>query len=219
MIFSKLDFQKNANIGLFSLATDKFALGNRFIEKNDKQIMEKVLKVPVYQISALGTGLIGIFAAANSKGIIISDRIYNEEIEEIQRNFDVLVLETKHTAFGNLILANDTGCIISQDLKKHKNDIRDFFGVDTRVGTIGGMDLVGSLGVCNSKGCIVHKAITDKEKKLIEKILDVNVFPGSVNFGNPWVKSGVIVNTNGFIVGDQTTGPEMGIASEAFGFV
>jgi len=219
MKFAKINFQRNPNIGLFSFASDKFCLVNKFTMDKDMAVIRKVLKVPVYQTSVLGTGLIGIFTGGNSKGIVISDRIYSEEIEEMQRNFDVLVLETKHTAMGNLILANDSGCIVSNDLEKHRKEIRDFLGVDTRVGTIGGMDLVGSLATCNSNGCLVNRHINDKEKKLIEKILDVNVFPGSVNFGNPWVKSGVVVNSNGLLAGDQTSGPELGIASEAFGSV
>lgn len=219
MKFSKLNFQKDPNIGLFSFASDKFCLVNRFLRKEDIKIIKNVLKVQVYQTSVLGTGLIGIFTAGNSKGIVISDRIYNEEIEEMQRNFDVLVLETKHTAFGNLILSNDKGCIVSKDLEKSRKDIRDFLDVETRVGSIGGMDLVGSLAICNSNGCLVHKSITDKEKTLIEKILDVPVSLGTVNFGNPWVKSGLIVNSNGFLAGDQTSGPELGIVTETLGFM
>ncbi len=219
MKFAKLDFQKDPNIGLFAFATDKFCLVNRFVRKKDVKLIKSVLKVPVYQTSVLGTGLIGIFTAGNSQGIVISDRIYSEEIEEMQRNFDVLVLETKHTALGNLILANDSGCIVSRELEKFRKDIRDFLGVETRVGTIGGMDLVGSLGVCNSKGCLVHKEANEKEKKLIGRILDVVVSPGSVNFGNPWVKSGLIVNSNGFLAGEQTSGPELGLIAETLGFV
>jgi translation initiation factor 6 len=219
MKIAKLNFQKNPNIGLFSFASDNFCLINRFVQKKDLSMIRKVLNVPVYQTSVLGTGLIGIFTAGNSQGIVISDRIYDEEIEEMQRNFDVLVLETKHTAFGNLILANDKGCVISRDLKSYRKDIRDFLGVETRIGTIGGIDLVGSLGACNSNGCLVHKWITKKEKELIEKTLDVNVSPGSVNFGNPWIKSGLIANSNGFLAGDQTSGPELGLISQTFGFV
>ncbi len=218
-MIAKLDFHKDPNIGLFSFASDKFCLVNRFIRNKELNLIKKVLKVPVYRTSVLGTGLIGIFTAGNSQGIVISDRIYSEEIEEMQRNFDVLVLETRHTAFGNLILSNDNGCIVSKDLEKFRKDIRDFLGVETRVGTIGGMDLVGSLAICNSNGCLVHKWAKEKEKKLIERILDVSVSPGSVNFGNSWVKSGLIVNSKGFLAGEQTSGPELGIASETFGFV
>ncbi len=219
MKIAKVNFQKNPNIGLFALANDGFCLINRFVRKKDADLIKKVLKVEVYQISVLGTGLIGIFAGGNSKGIVISDRIYDEEIEEMQRNFDVLVIETKHTALGNLILSNEKGCIISRDLKDYKKDIRNFLGVETRIGTIGGIDLVGSLGVCNSNGCLVHKWATAKEKKLIEKILEVNVSPASVNFGNPWVKSGLIANSNGFLAGDQTSGPELGLISQTLGIM
>jgi len=219
MKIAKLNFQKNPNIGLFSFATDRFCLVSKFAAKKDIDMIKKVLKVDIYKTSVLGTSLIGIFTGGNSNGIVISDRIYKEEIEEMQRNFDILVLETKHTAMGNLILTNDTGCIISNKIKKHKSEIRDFLGVEVRVGTIGGMDLVGSLGVSNKNGCMAHKEITDKERKLIEKTLDVNVFEGTINFGNPWIKSGLIVNSNGFLVGDQTSGPEMGTATEALGFL
>lgn len=219
MKISKLSFQRNPNIGLFSFATDKFCLVNKFALPKETEVMKKVLGVPLYNSSFLGTGLAGIFAAGNSKGIVISDRVYREEIEDMQRNFEVLVLETRHTAFGNLILANDKGCLISRDLSNHRKDIRDFLGVDTRIGTIGGMDLIGSLAVCSSRGCLVHKAVTVKEKKLIENILDVAVSPATINFGNPWVKSGIIVNSKGLLMGEQTSGPEMGIASEIFGFV
>ena len=219
MRIAKLDFQKNPNIGLFAFSTDKFCVVNRFASKKDLDLIKNVLKVPVYRTNVLGTSLIGIFTAGNSQGIVISDRIYKEEIEEMQRNFDVLVLETRHTAMGNLILANDKGCIISRDLKNQRNDIRDFLGVDTRVGTICGMDLVGSLAICNKNGCLAHKGITEKEKELIGKILDVPVSQGSINFGNPWVKSGLILNSNGFLAGDQTSGPELGLVAETFGFV
>jgi translation initiation factor 6 len=219
MKIAKINFQKNPNIGLFSFASDGFCLVNRFIRNKDVSLIKSVLKVPVYQTSVLGTGLIGIFTSGNSKGIVISDRTYREEIEEMQRSFDILVLETKHTAIGNLMLANDKGCIISKDLKAFRKDIRDFLGVNTRIGTIGGIDLVGSLGACNRNGCLVHKWATKKEKELIEKTLEVNVSPGSVNFGNPWVKSGLIANSNGFLAGDQTSGPELGLITETLGFL
>lgn len=219
MKFSTLNFQNNPNIGLFAFATDKFCLVNRFIRKRDAVIIGRVLNVPVYEASLLGTGLIGIFAGGNSNGIVISDRVYTEEIEHMKREFEVLVLETKHTAMGNLILANDRGCIISRDLEEHRSEISRFLGVETAVGTIGGMDLVGSLAVASSKGCLVYKGASEREKKLIENMLHVPVLPGSINYGNQWVKSGLLANSHGFIAGDRTSGPELGLISEALGFM
>lgn len=219
MKFSTLNFENNPNIGLFSFATDKFCIVQKFIRSKDAKLIGNVLKVPVYQASALRTGFLGIFAAGNSSGVIVSDRLEDDEIRQLKANVDVLMLETKQTAIGNLMLANDKGCVISKDLEAHAKEIRDFLGVDTHVGTIAGMDLVGSLAVCNSKGCLAHKAIEERERKLIEKILGVNVLPDSVNFGNQWIRSGLIANSNGFIAGDQTSGLELGLAAEALGFV
>jgi translation initiation factor 6 len=214
-----INFQKNPNIGLFAFATDKFCLLNRFVKKRKIEKIKKILKVPVIRASALGTPLLGIFIAGNSKGLILSKNLYENEISHLRKNIEVLILDTEFTALGNLILANDNGCVISEKLKKHTKDIEDFLNVRTETGSISGLDLVGSLGICNNKGCLVHKGIKEREKKSLERILNVEVGVGTVNFGNSWVKSGLIVNSFGFLAGDQTSGPELGIISEALGFL
>lgn len=219
MKFSTLNFENNPHVGLFAFATDRFCIVQKYIRKKDAKLMQSVLKVPVYEASALRTGFLGIFAAGNSSGVIVSDRLEEDEIRQLKASVDVLVLETRHTAVGNLMLANDTGCIISKELEGHMKEISEFLGVETRVGTIAGMDIVGSLAVCNSRGCLVHKAISERERKLVEKTLGVPVMPGSVNFGNQWIRSGLIANSNGFIAGDHASGPELGLAAEALGFV
>jgi translation initiation factor 6 len=219
MKLTKLNFESNPNIGLFAFATDKFCLASRFMRGRDAKLMESVLRVPVHQASVLQTGFLGIFAAGNSRGVVISDKVYAEEISQMKKHVPVIVLETKYTAIGNLMLANDRGCVISKELEAHTGEIRNFLGVETRVGTIGGMDLVGSLAVANSNGCLVHKTVTESEKKLLEKTLGVSVMPGSINFGNQWIRSGLIANSNGSLVGDHTSGPELGLISETLGFL
>jgi translation initiation factor 6 len=219
MKFSTLSFENNPNVGLFAMATDSFCLVGRFPRKRDTNLMQKTLKVPVYEVSALRTGFAGIFLAGNSKGAIVSNELHDDEIERMKRHVAVLVLDTRQTAIGNLVLANEKGCVISWELEEHKREIASFLGVETRVGMIAGMDIVGSLAACNPRGCLAHKSISEKEKNLIEKTLGVPVLPGSVNFGNQWIRSGLVANSNGFIAGDRTSGPELGLAAEALGFV
>ncbi|MBN2042491.1 MAG: translation initiation factor IF-6 [Candidatus Aenigmarchaeota archaeon] len=219
MAIEKISFQKNPNIGLYGFSTDKLCfLGGSVKEKVIKTI-EKSLGVPVIKASMLGTPLVGIFAAGNSKGVIVSDTVFEKEIDSVQKHTDVLVVETNFTALGNLILCNDHGCIISGEIEDHRNDIKKFLGVPVRVGTIAGMDLVGSLAVATNKGCLAYKMIETKEAGMIGKTLNVNVDVGSVNFGNYWVKSGIIANSSGLLAGEQTSGPELGICSETFGFL
>jgi translation initiation factor 6 len=218
MKFATLNFQNNPHLGIFTFATDNFCLTNKEMREKDVILFQKVLKIPVYRISVLGTSLIGMFIGGNSKGVIISDRLQEEEIEEIKKYTKVFVIETKHTAIGNLILANDKGCIISKEIESFRKDIANFLGVETKIGTIASMELVGSLAVANSNGCLTTKWIKSKEKDLIEKTLEVKVSCGSVNFGSQWIRSGLVANSNGFLAGEETTGIELGIIAEALGF-
>ncbi len=219
MISEKLTFQKDPNIGLFGFATDKFCLINKFVTRKDVKRIKDVLKVDIIKCSLLGTPLIGIFVSGNSNGVILSNLIYENEIKHLEKQTDVLVLNTNYTAMGNLVLANDKGCVISAKLKTYIKEIGDFLKVKVGIGTIAGLDLVGSLAVCNNKGCIIHKGATKEEVKFISRILKVNTDKGMVNFGNSWVKSGLIANSNGFLIGNQTTGPEVGRCSEVLGFL
>ncbi len=219
MHFARMNIQNNPYIGLFCFATDEFCLTNYFVSEKNAKAMKDVLKVPVIKTSIMGISLTGIFAAGNSKGIIIPGNAEESEIKFLKSKFNVLVLNTRHTAVGNLILANDKGCLISEKLEKYSGLIKDFLGVKVKTGTIADSDFVGALGICNSKGCIVHKKISERELKVLEKVLCVKPGIGTVNFGNLWVKSGLITNSNGFIAGDQTTGPELGNINEVLGFL
>jgi len=219
MKISKLDFQRNPNIGLFGFATDSVCVVQKFVKASNLDLLSKILKVKIINTDTLGTSLAGILLAGNSQGIVLSERLYEEEIKHIGRHAKTLVLETRHTALGNLILMNDKGAVISRDIEKHKKSIEKFFGLPVNVGTISGETLVGSLGIANNNGCLVHRGIGEKEKHLIEKTLQVPVMSGTINFGNPWVKSGIIANSFGLLMGYLTSGPEMGIVTEALKFI
>jgi translation initiation factor 6 len=219
MKIQKFDLQGNPNIGLFAFSTDKFCVANIYLPEESTDVLEKTLHVPVIQSNVLGTPLTGVFVAGNSKGIIVSEHIFDYELKALKKELDVLVLKTKHTAMGNLIIANDNGCYISRRLEKFSGEIEKFLGVNAVWGKIAGMSLVGSLAAGTNRGCVVHKAASKEEKEVICETLGVQISPGTVNFGNPWIRSGVVANSNGLLVGSLSTGPEMGNVAEGLGFV
>lgn len=216
---SQLDLQGNPNIGLFSFSSDSLCITGRGISDKDVREIEEILKTDIIRSGFLGTDLAGIFIAGNSKGIIVSSRLDEDEILYLKEKTDVLVLDSKETAIGNLILANDKGCVISETLKKFSKDIENFLGVTVKTGKIAGINLVGSMAAASNKGCMVHPDATDEELKSIQDTLSVPADRGAVNFGGKWIGSGLMVNSNGFIAGKDTTGPEMGHIAEVFGFV
>jgi len=150
--------------------------------------------------------------------VIISEFCSNYGFTKIKHD-NVLHLNTDQTALGNLILANDMGAIISPLLRKHREKIAEFLEVKTEVSTVAGLKICGSAAIATNKGCLAHPQIKDDEKALIERILEVPVMIGTVNYGSPYVKSGIIANSSNFAVSEHSTGPEMGNIFEALGFL
>lgn len=109
--------------------------------------------------------------------------------------------------------------MISPLIKKHKKEIEKFFGVQCETSTIAGMNIVGNLGFATNKGCLLHPKAREKEKRVIEKTLDVDADICTVNFGSPYPGAGLIANSNGFVVSERTSGPELGRITDVLGFL
>jgi translation initiation factor 6 len=129
-------------------------------------------------------------------------------------------METKKTAYGNLVLANDKGAVVDPSFSKsEKKQISNTLGVEAIPGEIAGLPYVGSLAVTTNKGTLAHPGIKDKEKDLLEDVLKVPVEKGTVNCGIPYIGTGLIANSRAGVVGSLTTGPEMFIIENAIDVV
>jgi translation initiation factor 6 len=206
----KLDINGDPNIGLYVIATDKFCLvGNTVSQKRIKEI-EKTLNVPVYKIKLYGTDLIGIFAVGNSKCVLIPDIVFKSEIEALKKiPVKFVVIKTEKTALNNNILCNDKIAFVSKEYTEDEVKlIKEELGVKVVQMDIAGTTLPGSCGVLTNKGAIFNTNCTDAEIKKIEKELEHEVGLGTVNMGNNFVSSGVVANSDSFIIGKLTSGHE-----------
>ncbi len=215
----RMNLEGDPNLGLYGFATDSYC----FIGTPPGHIGKKikpVLGVPVHACTVLNTDLNGIFVAGNSHGIVISNPVKDYDIHRLRQHFEnILVLKTRYTALGNLILMNDNGIILSPLLRKNRQYIKKFFGVNCEIGTIAKQKIVGNLGISTNRGCLLHPKVTQNEKKMVEDVLGVSSDIGTVNFGSSYPGAGMIVNSNGFVVSEQTSGPELGRITEVFGFI
>jgi translation initiation factor 6 len=129
-------------------------------------------------------------------------------------------METKRTAYGNLVLANDHGAIVDPRLRNPDlHCISETLCVEVVPSEIAGLPYVGSLSVATNKGSLVHPMLKNTEKKIIEDVLKVPVDFGTVNCGIPYVGTGLIANSHTAIAGLLTTGPEMFIIGNALDVV
>ena len=212
----------SASIGVYSSATEKFvAIPSAVPRKKAEQIAEW-LHVKLIQTSIAGSILAGSFVAANSNGVLLPLSICDEELAAIKAGFEgnVTVLETKKTAYGNLVLANDFGAVVDPRLKEPIiKQISDTLGVETVRTEIAGLPYVGSLAVATNKGVLAHPLLKDSERKILESVLKVPVDVGTVNCGIPYVGTGLLANSHAAVAGSLTTGPEMFIIGNALDVV
>jgi len=179
------------------------------------------LNASIVELSIADSTIIGSLFALNSRGAVITDFVDKVTIDIIKsQGLNVFVIKDVINAAGNDILANDNGALIHPYIQKYSmKKIGETLGVSVERGTIASLKTIGMAAVVTNKGCLCHPKVTYEEKKQLEKLFDVNVMIGTVNHGVPMIGSGLVANTKGAIIGNLTTGIEMGRIEEALGFL
>ncbi len=214
--FPRINFSGDNNLGLYGFATESYCLlGFSHAAKQ----LSSALKVPVITATLFGTELCGVFSAGNDNGVVLTPMIEKHELTHLKaslKNLNILVLETKYTAIGNLVLCNNKGCIISPLLSQHRKEIEDCLGVPVESGKIGGFETVGSAALSTDKGCLTANTASEEELKWIESVLNVKTDLGTVSRGSPFIHSALIVNSSAAVCSESCTGPELGRIGEVF---
>jgi len=212
----------SSSIGVYSLANDRILIAPGSVPIKKAERLSEWLKVKLVHSSIGGSILVGALACANSNGILLPSFVKEEEIEAIQRCFkgNIAVMETRKTAYGNLVLANDHGAIVDPRLKDPEiQKISETLCVEAVRGEIADLPYVGSLAVATNKGVLAHPLLKDSERQVLEQVLKVPVDVGTINCGIPYVGTGLIVNSHAAIAGLLTTGPEIFIIGNALDVV
>lgn len=218
-----LGFFGSASIGVYSLVTDNMAILPQQVLEAKADKIGQWLGVEVARTTVGGSVVVGALACANSNGVVLPHYVKDKELEIIKAASDdanLTVMETKKTAYGNIVLANDKGAIVDPRLRSETVEkISDTLGVEAVAGEIAGLPYVGSLALATNKGVLVHPLIKEKERELVEEVLKVPVDVGTINCGIPYVATGLIGHSRDVVAGLITTGPEMFIIGQALDVV
>ena len=111
-----VEIYRSPNIGIFLRANDKLLLAPKGIASTKSQKLAEDLKVTPCFVSVEGTRLLGPLVVMNNKGIVVSRMVEDYEVKEISTKTGVPVarFESKYTAVGNLVAANDRGAVVSR---------------------------------------------------------------------------------------------------------
>jgi len=216
-----LDFNENPNLGVFCRANDDIIFLRKGLSKKVKNSITETLGAKIFELTIADASIIGSLLVFNSKGAVVTDFVDKESIALIEKQgFDVCVIDDRLNAAGNDILVSDKGALVHPDMKDVSiKNMEKVFGVPVYRGTIGALKTVGMAAVVTNKGMLCHPKVSDEEKIILEKVFDVNVMIGTVNHGTPLIGSGLVANSRGAIIGNLTTGIEMGRIEEALGFL
>ena len=220
-MFQLLDFNENPNVGVYCRTNDDVIFLQKNLLKKVKKKIVEALEVKIVELTIVDASIIGSLLVINSTGAVVTDFADKGTVKIIEKQgLKVHIITDVINAAGNDILVNDTGALVHPDLSKESVEkIGETFDVPVTRGTIAGLKTVGMATVVTNKGCLCHPKITDNEKSVLEKVFGVEAMIGTVNHGYPMIGSGLVANTKGAIIGNQTTGIEMGRIEESLGFL
>jgi translation initiation factor 6 len=215
----KYDVYRGPNLGIYISVNDATVLLPMGFAQSKAEKLAKYLDVKYLYTSIANTRLIGALSVMNNKGILLPKTAYQNEFDFLKEEtgLEVGVLDSKFTALGNVICANDKGAVVSPWLSDQDCEtISDVLGVETIQKRIAGFNQTGVVMVANNTGAAIHPEADEEDMKTFANLLGVKVEQSSINNGIPYVSSGILANNNAIVVGSLTTGPEIMMLTRAF---
>ncbi|MFB6110483.1 MAG: translation initiation factor IF-6 [Halodesulfurarchaeum sp.] len=215
-------FYGSSYVGVYVAATAEVVVTRPDLEESVLGDLEGELDAAVVQTTIDGAGTVGALLAANANGILVSKRTTDREREHLESATErpVRPLPGRRNAAGNLVLANDHGAYLHPELSADAVErVRETLDVPVTQGQIGGVSTVGTAAVATNRGVLCHPQATDAELDAVASALSVPADVGTVNYGGPLVGSGLVANDAGYVVGQDTTGPELGRIEDALGYI
>lgn len=206
MDIQRYNYEGNTNTGFYATTSNEQSIVPPDFQKAEE------LDTAICETFIARTRLVGLFTAGNSNCILVPDTITDRERSKLEgSDVDFQVIDTKETALGNQILANDSGAMISERLEDRKEEIEEALDVPVEVGEFAGIGNVGATAVANSYGAVIHRDASEEEAEKLKRVLDLeDVDIGTVNTGSPFTGSGAVANDSIVLVGEDTSGPEIG---------
>lgn len=212
MEVAKASIWKTPYIGAYSSVFGVDAVVNKNTPRGFLKRIKSFLRVKSIAVTNIsGVHAVSSMIAANSSFIIVPDTVEEEELKELESlGKEVLIVESKLKAWGNMMILSDKGVLFSSRVsRKEAEKIVDSLGVDYGFATLANYMAIGALAVPGEELCFVSKLLNEREKRLIEDLLKLRVHTVTVNDGLMFIRLGMLVSPYGILVGDSTTGAEL----------
>jgi translation initiation factor 6 len=215
-----IDYAGDPHVGVFSRVINDIAIVPPEAPEAFVAALRENLEVDTVITTLQDCSLIGPLLTGNKQGMVVSGLITERERKILGDYGELFLMSGPATASGNMILATDTFAAVHPDMDVHlAEEIEEFLKVKVLKLTLGGIKTVGMAAAATNRGILVHPRTTSQELEQLEAASGLPVGRGSVNLGSGLIGTGLVVNTNGYLAGFQTSGFELGRIEEVFGFM
>ncbi len=212
----RLEVEGNPYVGVFCAANDERLIVARGLPKSAIKHMDEALETTHVATSVGHSTVVGSLLAMNSKGILASAFIEDDELDAI--GDAVYPLPHRLSAVGNNVLCNDHGAVVHPGYDDEAvGFIGDVLGVPVVRGTVAGVRTVGAVAVATNKGVLCHPHARPGEMEVLKSTLRVPVVITTANYGAAQVGACMVANSHGAVVGARTTPIELGRIEEGLG--
>lgn len=212
MGITKMSIGNNSYIGAYGFATDSYVILTPHSTRTEKEIIAEALGTDVSCATIDGSGLVGIYAVGNSKGLLLPDIADSSEVRRIKKELngvEVSVMHTDLNALRNNILVNDKIAFVNPEFrKKELQEIEHILGVEAVARQFGGYTTVGANNMLTNKGMVIINSADDSDVNFVKARIPC-VSQTTANLGSPSLGLCAIANSKGVVAGAQTTGFEL----------
>lgn len=200
-------------VGAYLIASERLVFCYRGIEQHIKELVSRTLGADAIEMSVADSHLIGIFARANSNGILLSNLATDEEVAHLRSlnlGIRIGVVNSRLNAIGNNVLANDRIALINDEYgAAEARCIADTLDVEVVKAEAGGFKTMGANNILTNGGFVLNNRSTEAEKRTLDGVCGFESVMSTANTGSPAIGLSAVANSKGIIVGESTTGYEL----------
>lgn len=219
-MIAKLDYEGHSELKTYVCLTNAYAIVGRAEASNVVDFLKERLSFPVVETTIGNIKSVGVQCVGNKYGLVCSQNINDHELMHIRNSLPkeiaVARIYDKLNALGNNILCNDHICIVNPEFKA-TDELEQILKVPVVKMSLGKLPLVGTFGVMNNKGILVHPQMNENEIREISEMVKLDAIASTINKGRNEIGSGIIANDFIVIVGRRSTNIELKVASKVLG--
>ncbi|NPA86003.1 MAG: hypothetical protein GXO42_01180 [bacterium] len=196
-------------VGLYLATNDDYTLIPRNLPEETKKIIENTLRTNLVEISAGGYDILGAFTILTDNYVLVSNIYDEQELNQLRQELDmaIYVVDSPVNVIANTILVHKNVVLLSYLYSEQlEQEMRKMLGVEVERVRLGPVDIFAQYLLPMQEKLLVSPVFSKDEAKYFKQRLGLQELRFvTVNKGSYFIKSGIVYNSRGILLGALTT--------------